>query len=264
MSIKAKIRGKINAFQKLVSFAKYLSNWKEAFSAYQKKKPAPPLTLRSGITIHHSESDDVWSLFDEIFEQQCYTGKGFYSPKRGDHIMDCGANIGFFALYLSSFSKGLNIHCFEPSSNTQKRLRNNIDSNSLSQQIKVHPFAVLNKKGTIPLVQTAFAGDASSFLTSDKAENVPCVPLAEAVSMCNTKTIDLLKMDVEGAEIEILVDADDSLFKNIKRIALEYHEEIRPGCTSALKRKLEKNYRYVEFWPTTPNGALGIMRASNA
>ena len=76
----------------------HFENASEIVHCYMTEAPLPPLILRSGLTIYHAPSDPIPFLIHELFHKAVYTNAGFYDPSGGDFIVDCGANIGAFAL----------------------------------------------------------------------------------------------------------------------------------------------------------------------
>lgn len=263
--LKKKLNGKLQALRTLKIHAQYFSNWFEVFRAYRRGNRLPPLQIRrAGIVLKHGPSDDAWSLFREIFVERCYTRPEFYTPKPSDTVIDCGANVGFFALYLESVAPGIRVHCFEPSTSNRSRLSINISENLLENLITVHPVAVMDREGVLELTQAPQAGSTSAFDASlnGSKESVRSISLDQAIAMTGAQKIDLLKIDVEGAEIEILEGASAECWQKIQRVVLEYHEAIRPGCLERVRSVLSKRYSRIHAWPVSPKGELGILEAS--
>src|ERR1700733_12238992 len=105
-------------------------NWREIWDAYQQGSQFPTFHLRTGHSIVNVPGDAAGAVFYEIFVLQVYTGDGFYIPQATDIVIDVGANIGIFALFLSIRSPGVRVFCFEPSNDTRKRLVRNVDENA--------------------------------------------------------------------------------------------------------------------------------------
>jgi FkbM family methyltransferase len=261
-------QGKWLALKALATQARFFTNWNEVFSAYRAGRNLPPLRLRSGLTLYHAPNDDIWALFEEIFVARCYSRPDFFNPRPDQCVLDCGANVGTFAIYLQSVAPGIRVNCFEPAASTRRRLQENITANHLDGLVQIHPFAVFDHEGELKLPQAAFAGSSSFFDTQapqGAVETVQCTTLSHAVALCGSAPIDLLKIDVEGAELEILesTEADNpTLWESIPRVVMEYHEAIRPGCRDRLMALLRPHYPNVEAWPTSPNGGLGIIQAT--
>jgi FkbM family methyltransferase len=263
-TLKRKILGKVQASKVLLSQFRHFSNWSDVFRAYRAGQRLPPLRLRSGMTLHHRPADPVWSLFQEIFVNECYTRDGFYRPKSVDSVLDLGANIGTFSLYLQSVARGIRIHCYEPSRETRAQLEKNLTENGLLDFVTVHPFAITNREESRTLYFAGQSGSNSLFLdqVTEGGETVQCRTLAQAVEGCGGN-IDLLKIDTEGAEVEILDNVDPETWTKIQRVVLEYHEDVRPGCHKIVMDVLSQHYSKIRTVPMDPAGLLGVIQASN-
>jgi FkbM family methyltransferase len=252
--------GKWRALRTLRAQRRELSNWREVFAAYRRRELLPTLEHRSGVHLHHGPEDDAWALFQEIFIDGCYTGGGFYEPRAGDTVLNLGANIGFFALSLAARERALRIHCFEPQAAARARLEWNVAANQLERAVVVHPVAV-GREGTLRLVHAPQAGSASAFIEGGEAEEVASVSLDRALEICDTPEVALLKIDIEGGELEVVEGGSEATWRRIRRVALEYHEGLRPGCRERLARALRARFRDVTVRPQGA-GALGIIRAA--
>jgi FkbM family methyltransferase len=247
----------------------HLENWNDVWSAYCSNRELPPLRLKAGITIHHERVDPVPFLFYEIFLLQAYTGGGFYKPHPSDVVIDCGANIGVFALFIAGACKEVRIHCFEPCRETRGRLEYNIRRNGLASTIYIHPFAIFDSECKLDLKNAPSTGD-SSFFDRETApvshEIADCVSLKTALHICGEEKVDLLKIDAEGAELEIVESAGLETWRRIGKVAVEYHEAIRPGCKEKLLKHLKLNgFSELEnIEGGIYNPGLGLIRARRA
>lgn len=255
------IRGKAQAIRTLAQHFRHFKNWSETFSAYRKGSRLPSLHLRSGLVLNHGPQDDAWSLYREIFIDRCYTQPGFYIPQSGDTVLDLGANIGTFALYLAACAPGIKVHCFEPCQATRQRLKSNIQGNNLQDFIKIYPKGVFNKNVRLNLVEIGMAGSSTIVgRAGGEGEQIECVTFSQAVEMTGVHKIDLLKVDIEGAEMELFETSGIDL-SIIDRLVVEYHEDLRPGCLDRLSKSLKPFFLHVRSWATVPNGGLGILQA---
>jgi FkbM family methyltransferase len=263
--------GKLQAAHSLVRFMRYFRNWREIWSAYRAGRCLPPLVFRNGLVLHHEDGgDDPISLFQEIFLAEPYTSGGFYRPSAGDIVLDLGANIGAFALYLQWRAPGVRVHCFEPAAATRERLLRNVAENGLGERITVHPYAVAGVESTAVLKQAARTAHRSmyesSFTETIGEETINCVTLDQAVAMCGDGPIDLLKVDIEGGEIEAIEAAGPETWRRVRRVAVEYHDLFRPGCRDRVKLALQtQGFDSIEIVPDAyHNGQLGIIRAKRS
>lgn len=249
---------------------KHLSNWREVYQCYADKKPLPTLRLRNGMTIKARGEDDVAATVFEIFERRCYTGDGFYRPQPTDVVMDIGANIGVFAIYLSARAPGIRVECFEPWQPTYRRLLENISDNHLERTVQAHPIALGGSCGTITLLEGRTSAGSSMYEASPNiasthtSQQVACLNLQAAIAHSGLQVIDLLKIDAEGAEITILESAPQACLRSIKKIVFECHSDIHPSALVKVTRCLTRNSFTVSFDTAPPYGRnLAIVKANN-
>jgi len=141
--------------------------------------------------------------------------------KQGDIFVDVGANVGYYTI-LASKLVGVNgkVFAIEPVPQTLKVLRFNIKLNGLKNVIVVdkagwHTRTKLKLK--IPMNEF---GLSSSFRSGGLEVNVDAIPLDEVLNCTNRLEIKLIKLDVEGAEYEVLKGSIETL-KHTKFVILE-------------------------------------------
>ena len=123
----------------------------------------------------------------------------------GMTFLDIGANIGYYTLVAARIvgEMGL-VHCFEPNRSMRDLLETNIDRNGL-RNVVVHPEAVAQFTGQAEFFASTW--DANQGISSlvpglgrEEKQQVPCVTLDEFVAGLAGRRINLIKMDIEGAE----------------------------------------------------------------
>ncbi len=266
--IAEQLAGKWNATRSLVQFVRSFRNWKDIWSAYRISAASPPLEFRDGTVLHHGPDDDPIYLFREIFVDDCYLGGGFYEPRPDDTIVDVGANIGAFALRIEAQARGARVHCFEPGTAARETLERNVAANGLGEFVAVYPFAVSDRRGTIELTRTDSPMHRSIFVNDyaqGGAETVEMIPLAEAIELAGSARVDLLKVDVEGAEIEIVEGMDAAAWGKVERAVIEFHDFFRPGCRERVTRALgAAGFDRIEAIEEPTMAGLGLIRASRS
>lgn len=217
------------------------------------------------MTLIHDSRDDPLYLFGEIFERREYFPRGFYTPRPDHVVVDLGANIGFFALFLQSQAPGIRINCFEPAPDSFRKLQANISANRCTENINTYQYAISDSEGT----QTLRKGSNSMLraLTTasdqtDDGETVNTITLEKALDLCGSEPINLLKMDIEGGEVELASHASPRARSRIDRIVAEIHEQARPGSDDAVGAALKAaGFRHVvTMWPPHAVGC-GILHA---
>ena len=139
--------------------------------------------------------------------------------KPGDTFVDVGANVGLHTLAAARAMQGNgNIIAFEPFARTKQLLEKTVWLNGFSSMTTVHEVAVSNRSGPATLHLGATSGHHS--LTS---LDVP-ISLRETEASVRTVTLDemisqdlrvnLIKIDVEGAELDVLQGAQATLACN--------------------------------------------------
>ena len=165
-------------------------------------------------------------LFQEIFVNADY----YFEPDNPRPvIVDCGSNIGMSILFFKRLYPQSKIIAFEPDPQTFEALRANVRDNALSD-VACHQIALGDFDGNIDLYQVEDERQ-SNLRTSTLHERMPTkrkisVPVRK-LSGFITADVDLLKLDVEGAEVKVLSDLlETGSLRRIKRMHIEYHHHI--------------------------------------
>jgi FkbM family methyltransferase len=176
--------------------------------------------LRTGqvVMVHH---DGRWTL-NEIYRDRVYDVPGINLSKCRT-VLDIGANVGVFALFAASIAPAAVIHCFEPDGVNFEMLRGNVEANPRAH-IFAHQAAVGGKDGFAYL--SGGATSVTHAIAEAGEQRVELLSLAHAVELCGG-SVDFLKMDVEGAEREILSGCSDAVLQRIRAISMEWHYPMR-------------------------------------
>jgi FkbM family methyltransferase len=167
---------------------------------------------------------------------------GFRSTDRV--VIDCGANIGLFTL--QALHQGAErVLCFEPSPDTAACLRENT---------KGDPRVTIIEKGAWDKEETLFFSTASaenpgSHHLSDAGNiQVPVTTIDSVVSGAHLQRLDLIKMDIEGAEIKALLGARETIGKFHPRIcvATEHTDDLHANAVAVIQtmQSIDARYRY--------------------
>lgn len=168
-------------------------------------------------------------------------------------VLDVGAHVGSFTV--AAWERGSrNVVSYEPEAENWTLLCENVAG---LPGVTVHNEALWSRSGEFlsmqPSLDPANTGGGSVVPTLG---SIPTISLRDAMASAGFEEIDFLKIDCEGAEIEILSAADESTLGRIRHIAGEYHDERR---FAALARWLEPLFDVT--WG--PRGAdIGMFRAT--
>lgn len=218
-----------------VSVHRAFGNWLPLLSAIAVgralgRPPALRMQVRHGPTIHTPGGDRSWRTAVECFGRDCYRLATADLPL-APTVLDIGANIGGFALAVLASHPQAQVDAYEPSPAALAALRTNITANDAQAHVTVHNSAVTgpSKPDTVWLNEQVGDLCTSSVLdqgntvgVSANRVEVPALPLS-AILSSYAGDIDLVKMDVEGAEYGIVGETPVELLAKVRRMVVEYH-----------------------------------------
>jgi FkbM family methyltransferase len=162
-------------------------------------------------------SDSYWYLptLDEIWGNQIYK---FHANSETPFIIDCGANIGLSVIYWKYLYPESRIIAFEPDPEIFKLLQHNVEVFNFDD-IDLRPYAVWSSNTILNFQPDNSVGGR----LADDGNNLKLVEVNTfRLSNILDKNIDMLKIDIEGAETEVLMDCKDKL-ASVDKLFVEYH-----------------------------------------
>ena len=147
----------------------------------------------------------------------------FIAKREDPLILDCGANIGVTVLHFKHLYPKATIVAFEPDKEICKVLRKNLTENA-AQDVEVVEAAVWTTTGQHSFVSegadgSRLAGEELDSLAVYKRYEARTVRLAEYLDKGH---VDFIKLDIEGAETEVILDCADRL-RNVDSMVIEFH-----------------------------------------
>ena len=127
----------------------------------------------------------------------------------GMTVLDVGANIGYYTIIAARLvGESGRVFSFEPSTTTRALLEANVKRNAF-QNVVIRPEALAERTGEVgfyPSTQASNQGISSIIPTDDRPAEitVPCSRLDDFVGNMGDRRIDLIKMDIEGAELQAI------------------------------------------------------------
>ncbi|WP_179018609.1 FkbM family methyltransferase [Winogradskyella forsetii] len=144
-----------------------------------------------------------------------------YRPNNNDlHVLDVGANFGFLSLVWANTiaSKG-QIRAFEPSINLVSTINKSIKLNNLQDRLVVEHNAVGKEIKEVELFISNTTSNVLDINESGEVQKVKMISLDHYMVQSDLKQYDLLKIDVDGIELDILEGAV-KLIKQFKPIVI--------------------------------------------
>ena len=160
----------------------------------------------------------------------------------GQKVADVGANIGYFSLLLGHrVGRYGEVHCFEPHPELQKRWQGNLRK---MEQCRLYSKALSSHSGEMELfIPNDFSGN-EGIASLEKTEGASAikVPVTTLDIALKNKGIDLIKLDVEGHELEVLRGGIEVL-KEVKTILFEDFHHTQSKTIDFLKSQNFTVYR---------------------
>jgi len=164
--------------------------------------------------------------FAEVFHQKIYNLPEIFQPKI---IIDIVANIGMASLFLSVKYPHSRIYSFEPSSENLKCLNKNLHIN-LCENVLVLPYGLGGGDALLPLYQSEEGGFWGCSVYEGKGstlvESVQIRSAQSAFRELGLEEIDLMKIDCEGAEVDLLKSLNSDRRSKIRVMIGELHPEV--------------------------------------
>jgi FkbM family methyltransferase len=129
--------------------------------------------------------------------------------RRGDVVVDVGANVGHFSLLLADIVGPDSLFCFEPTPVTWRRLKNNFELNGWSTS-RLYPMAVGQREGAVEFPDSESPETTNSLAWSKQGVSKTKVRLLSLDSLLPdfaNREVGVLKIDVEGYEREVFLGA---------------------------------------------------------
>lgn len=204
-------------------------------------------------------------LFEEIFERQVYL-RGGVTLRESAVIFDVGANIGMFALFAQAVCPDARVYAFEPLAPVFEKLERNISAHGRPATLLPYGLSGTQREETFAFYpgysmmsgQRAYADPAGeihvirTYLENERERGLAgrhellgeiddllgerfaiderrCLlrRLSDVIDEQRVQRIDLLKIDVQRAELDVLHGLDERHWPMIQQVAMEVHDE--PG-----------------------------------
>ncbi len=203
-------------------------------------QPCDEIVLWDGTRIAHPAlRAGMLEAVQEIWLEHVYTN-GFYRPADGDVIVDAGANIGLFTIYVARQNPRCRVLALEPFAENFQYLQGNV-AQACPRNVTCHEVALGADFGQ-GRMQAVGERSLDHMLRYDTAGGTSVIPLAGLFDLARAEEIDFLKVDIEGSEHDVFAAASPELLSRFKRIAMEYHDQIAAGTLDLLRSVLHSSH----------------------
>ncbi len=226
--------------------------------------------------------------YQEIFTHQIYTGNDIRYPKDAV-VLDVGANIGMYTLFIAHHLPAARIIAFEPVASIRERLQHNVSR--YAPNVTVLPYGLAEEDGQVEfttykgysmmssrtrdanaeeekasikryLENSAASGDENATLMLEHLDVILAGRFEEEKTLCRLRRlsdvidelgldrVDVLKIDVQRAELDVLYGLEPRHLQAIGVIVMEIHDDAEgktKGRVAEVKRLLQSAGFTVEF-----------------
>lgn len=183
------------------------------------RKARHPLVCRKG-------TSDL-SVFNQVFifgEYDCIDNLSDVIT-----VIDCGANVGYSAAYFLSRFSQCKVIAIEPDAGNYEILKQNLEN--YRDRAKTIKAAVWSDAVRLKLVDSSYRGGSEWALhvqeySDSEGQEIGGIDLPGLLSAYEIERVDLLKIDVEGAEVPIFASPNlDQWLNKVDLIAIELHSD---------------------------------------
>lgn len=226
--------------------------------------------MPENMAIAHSGKVETEIIYEEIFRDRIYAKQGIVLND-GDCIIDAGAHIGMFTLFVSRICNNASIYAFEPAPPTFELLKFN--TKLYAPDAKIFNYGLSDREKKAPLTFFPKVAGTSSYyleemdidmhraILSRRVEHIDeklkkaaidevinrgsefqmietsLRPLSDVIAEHKIEKVDLLKIDVEESELDVINGIKEDDWPKINQIVVEVYKSLLEPVSKLLKRK---------------------------
>lgn len=174
--------------------------------------------LQAPYVITYADAMTAWPQWDDVFVHERLRVETAVGEPR---ILDCGANIGLASLYFARRYPRARITAFEPDPTLAELCRRNLAANGASR-VELVEAALWREDGPVRFVQEGT--DSGTIASLGARVDGPVLQVSgRRLRHWLEAPVDILKLDIEGAEFDVLDDSRDAL-SAVRCLILDLHE----------------------------------------
>lgn len=211
--------------------------WINAINAYvnlrvRKSGILSPSFLHHPINMRIGNRADM-ETFNEVLLRKAYDIDLEFQPKL---IVDAGANIGMTSVFYASKYPHAQLISIEPDSGNFTLLKENTNK---YKNITCIQAAIWHEAAQLKLIDIGKGDNSFIVQASGNGYEVNAITINQVIHQYQLQHIDVLKIDIEGAEKQVFSHEDTSWLPLCKVIIVEIHDKIAPGSSDAVFKAFE-------------------------
>jgi FkbM family methyltransferase len=156
-------------------------------------------------------------------------------PATAQLVVDAGANVGYSAVWFARRYPGARIICLEVEPANVALLRRNTAG---FPGVEVIEAGLWSRATRLAIADPGAAANAFRVVEAPDGP-IPALGVADILERAGAARIDILKIDIEGAELEVFAEGSACWLDRVEVLLVELHDGMRPGCVEALERALQ-------------------------
>lgn len=202
--------------------------------------------MKNGLSLNVNKNQgDLTTLFEVFVDEDYKFGES--TPEKLN-IIDIGANVGYFSLYITKKFPNANIYSFEPFPDTFTRLNEHLKLNK-AVNVKPYNLAVSDFEGTSKFYSFEWTGcntmiDGEFDESLSKVTEVNCVKFDDLRKLTGSEKFEYAKIDCEGSEYPMLLNSSDEALKAVKKYIIEVHNSDKYSKDDLAKRFSDLGYKF--------------------
>ena len=215
-------------------FFKIVTAGKNTTINIRSKKFSNPVQIRV--------SDSDLPIFYQVFGELQYD-INFHLPYKPQYIIDAGSNVGYSCLYFASLFPAATIIGIEPQAQNYKQLQYNTAGN---KNIKVMQAGIWHQPCSISIKDEGEWSASFEVQENGSGQNSTLrgITIDEIAADNKFDTIDILKIDIEGAEFNLFSHNPHTWLPKTRCLIIELHDNLRSGTSQVFFREMARyNWR---------------------
>ncbi len=225
----SRVRARIKRLLLYVSRFGMMRGLKTLFTVLRSRGPLIHISipqLKAPVIVRAGTSDIP--TFEQIFLWEEYDLPVRAEPKL---IIDGGANVGYASVYFANRYPNAQIIAVEPERSNFEILRQNATP---YPNISILQAGIWHKKTSLIIENPQDEPWEFRVQESSVVEGaIESVTITDLLELANASVIDILKLDIEGAEKEVFSFNYSAWLKRVNLLIVELHDRYKPGCSAA-------------------------------
>ncbi|WP_304143165.1 MULTISPECIES: FkbM family methyltransferase [Mesoflavibacter] len=219
------------------------------YFALKNQKEKVYLSKRKQNIFFRKDTKD-YETFEEIFISKIYNLELTFKPIT---IIDAGANTGFASLFFKFKYPLSEIVALEIDKGNLKMINKNLNNH---KRIEIINKGLYNKSSFFKVENPYNATNSFVIKEVNKNESfdIESITIDKILEHKKWNTIDILKIDIEGAEKELFEKNYENWLPKVKVIFIETHDRMKRNCAYTVFRTIYKYQQFILY--TTTEGTL--------